>query len=132
MDNPTRRILQPIRGYAQTAAFAHSIVGVFDDKSSTDVVCEGYAKAMKYLLDGYDIPCMVVKGTAKGSPGSEYEPHGWILAYINGRWRHIDPAFDGTLSYGSQIREDYFQLTDEEIQKDHRWDRSRYPKAVRD
>lgn len=105
---------------------AYSIVGPLLHMKG---VCEGYAKAMKYLLDGYEIPCMVVKGMAKGSPGSPYEPHGWVLAYINGRWRHIDPTFDCTLSYGPQIREDYFQLTDEEIQKDHQWDRSRYPKA---
>jgi transglutaminase/protease-like cytokinesis protein 3 len=75
---------------------------------------------------------MVVKGTAKGSPEGVFEPHGWIFAYINGRWRHIDPTFDCTLSYGKKIRKDYFQLTDDEIQKDHCWDRQRYPKAVRD
>ena len=115
--------------YKETGKEAHSIVGPLLDM---EAVCEGYAKAMKYLLDGYGIPCMVVKGTAKGSSESAFEPHGWILAYINGRWRHIDPTFDCTLSYGKQIREDYFQLTDDEIQKDHCWDRQRYPKAVRD
>ena len=113
--------------YEETGREAHSIVGPLLHMKG---VCEGYAKAMKYLLDGYDIPCMVVRGTAKGSPDGKYEPHGWILAYINGRWRHIDPTFDCTLSHGPQIRADYFQLTDEQIQKDHQWDRSRYPRAL--
>lgn len=90
---------------------------------------ENCAKEMKDILDGYEIPCIVVEGFAKNQENGLEEPHAWVLAYINARWRHIDPVFDGRISSSMYIREDYFQLTDTQIAKDHRWDREKYPQA---
>lgn len=112
--------------YRENGKTAHSIVGPM---LQMEGVCEGYAKAMKYILDGYEIPCIVVEGYAKSAPDQPEEPHAWVLAYINAHWRHIDPTFDSTISSKMFIREDYFQLTDVQITKDHRWDTSRYPSA---
>ena len=112
--------------YKEIGKESHSIIGPM---LSMEAVCEGYAKAMKYILDGYEIPCIVVEGVAKNGKDNLEEPHAWVLAYINARWRHIDPTFDCTISNQMCIREDYFQLTDEQMEKDHRWDMEKYPCA---
>ena len=59
------------------------LVNVFDGDSSTDVVCEGYAKAFKLLCDRTsfysDIDCSIVGGEMDG------EPHMWnIVSMPNG------------------------------------------------
>lgn len=88
-------------------------------------VCDGYAKAMKYLLDGLNIESMIIVGKAKG------ENHAWNLVNINGEYYHIDPTWDDpVMGDGSQIlRYNYFNLTDDEISKSHSWDRTKYPVA---
>ncbi len=57
------------------------VIHVFDKDSSTNVVCEGYAKAFQYLcdLDG-GLTCYSVSGTMSGGTGSG--PHMWnIVTY---------------------------------------------------
>ena len=49
------------------------LINVFDGDSSTNVVCEGYAKAFKYLCDlaGIDgVECRLVTGTMTGGTGA--------------------------------------------------------------
>ena len=57
---------------------ASQIIWVFDGNASTSVVCEGYAKAFKYLCDETDfsgqIDCILVTGTLGGST-----PHMWNI-----------------------------------------------------
>lgn len=58
------------------------IANVFDNDPATNVVCQGYAKAFKYLCDlsdfSNDISCCLVHGTTTGS-------HMWNLIRINGQ-----------------------------------------------
>lgn len=58
------------------------LIWVFDGDSSTEVVCEGYAKAFKYLCDlsywNNDVVCNIATGTM----GSER--HMWNIVSING------------------------------------------------
>ena len=58
------------------------LVSVFDNDPATNVVCEGYAKAFKYLCDlssfSNDIGCYLVTGTTTG-------PHMWNLVRVNGQ-----------------------------------------------
>ena len=65
---------------------------VFDEDESTNVVCEGYAKAFKLLCDLSDFQdetliCNIVMGPASGSAGgSSYgEDHMWNVVTINGK-----------------------------------------------
>ena len=57
------------------------MIWVFDEDPETNVVCEGYAKAFKYLCDqtefSGDISCITVTGTMTGGTGEG--PHMWNI-----------------------------------------------------
>lgn len=63
-------------------------------------VCEGYAKAFKYLLDYLDIPCILVSGTSVGDDGSE-EAHMWNYVKVNDIWYAVDVTFDDPIIEGN-------------------------------
>lgn len=98
------------RNNPETAAFAHSIVGVFDDKSSTDVVCEGYAKAFHLLASYAGLESIYAIGMS-GS-GFNMGGHAWNLVKINGNWYNVDLTWNDTESADDDgYRYDYFNLT---------------------
>ena len=57
------------------------MIWVFDEDPSTNVVCEGYSKAFKYLCDqsdfSGDVSCITVTGTMSGGTGEG--PHMWNI-----------------------------------------------------
>ena len=81
-------------------------------------VCEGIAKAFKYLSDQLGLQSIVVFG-ASNEQGNE-GGHAWNLVRINGAFYHIDTTFDTTIST-SCIRYDYFNLSDADIRSSHHW-----------
>jgi transglutaminase/protease-like cytokinesis protein 3 len=86
-------------------------------------VCEGYSYAMKLLLNAVNIECKVITGSANG-------PHAWNLVKLGGSYYHVDVTFDDPVVNGGTmnvLRHDYFNLTDDEIKKDHTWDTTKYP-----
>ena len=98
---------------------AHSIVGAFLDRKA---VCEGIAKAFKLLCNECEIKCIVVLGKAdpKGAFGDDTY-HAWNLVKIGGESYFVDPTWDNMYDKGFEhISYDYFNLTTEEILKDHR------------
>lgn len=56
-------------------------------------VCEGYAKAFKYLMDAIDVPCVIVAGEGTNSDGNT-ENHAWNYVQLNGIWYAIDCTWD--------------------------------------
>ena len=60
---------------------------------SGNVVCEGYAKSFKYLLDKLDIPCILVSGEAINSEDKR-ENHMWNYVKINEIWYAVDVTWD--------------------------------------
>ncbi len=67
------------------------------------VVCEGYAKTFKYLMDKINIPCIIVAGTAMNSEG-ESENHMWNYIELNGTWYSIDVTWDDPiLIYSAEL-----------------------------
>ena len=69
------------------------------------VVCEGYAKLFKYLLDKEQIPCILVTGNALNSIG-EYESHMWNYVKINDTWYAFDVTWDDPiLTNGGELPE---------------------------
>ena len=64
---------------------SHNIYGTFIDR---EVVCEGYAKGFKYIMDGLDIPCILVKGIGENSSG-DTEKHMWNYVNLDGDWYAI-------------------------------------------
>ncbi len=68
------------------------IINVFDGDTSTNAVCEGYAKAFKYLCDLSQfegkVYCYTVNGTMDGGTGAG--AHTWNLIYMNGKTYLVD------------------------------------------
>lgn len=76
-------------------------------------VCEGYARAFKYLCDKVGIPCELVNGYADVE-------HMWNLVRINGDWYQVDLTWDDPKNHdGDYISYTYFNITTNEILKDH-------------
>jgi len=75
---------------------AWQLIWAFDEDASTDVVCEGYAKAFQYLCDlsafNGDVQSHIVEGTAYDRSGSG--GHMWnIVTMEDGRNYHVDITF---------------------------------------
>lgn len=95
--------------YESSRANIHNIYGSLVEKKA---VCEGYAKAFKYILDSLDIPCILVCGMATNS-NSQTENHMWNYVQLNGIWYGVDVTWDDPIIIGgnsnsSTIRHTYF------------------------
>lgn len=86
-------------------------------------VCEGYTLLAQKMFTLAGIKSILVEGTAGG------QNHAWNMVYINGSWYHVDLTWDDPISSRDILRYDYFNLTDNQISKDHSWDTSKYPSA---
>lgn len=75
----------------------YNLYGAIVNKLS---VCEGYAKAFKYLMDSLDIPCVIVTGKATNSEGNT-ENHAWNYVQLDGIWYAIDCTWDDPIIVGS-------------------------------
>lgn len=70
------------------------LIWVFDKNSSTDVVCEGYAKAFKYLCDlstfnNKNISCLLVSGETRRTTETEAEGHMWNIVDFGNNMRYL-------------------------------------------
>jgi hypothetical protein len=99
---------------------AHSIVGALLDNKA---VCEGIAKTFKFLCDEFGIKCMIVYGKAdKDGDFSKEDHHSWNLVQIRQEPYHVDVTWDNrydTHLHHHHISYDYFNVTTDEIMKDH-------------
>ena len=75
----------------------YNLYGALIEKSA---VCEGYAEALKYILDEVDIPCVLVSGTATNSEGKT-ERHEWNYVQLYGKWYAIDSTWDDPVIKGT-------------------------------
>lgn len=86
----------------------HNIYGSLVEKT---VVCEGYAKAFKYILDSLNVECILVSGDATNSSG-ETESHMWNYIKLGGNWYGVDVTWDDPIIIGGLskniIRHNYF------------------------
>ncbi len=91
--------------------YAHSAYGAL---VVGQAVCEGYARAFRYLLFRADITCMAVTGNAGG-------PHAWTAVKIGGDWYYTDPTWDDPTGRpdDAPIRYAYFNLTRAQMDEDH-------------
>lgn len=81
----------------------YNIYGTLIDKRA---VCEGYARAFKYILDDLEIPTIIACGLAKNSAGVT-ETHAWNYVQLeNGQWYAIDVTWDDPVIIGSGIISD--------------------------
>jgi len=82
--------------------------------------CEGYSKAMKYLLEEAGVECYVMCGESQNS-GGESQSHMWNVVKISGDYYHLDATWnDPVTQEGSPVqRYNYFNLTDAELSLTH-------------
>ena len=88
-------------------------------------VCEGYAKAFKYLLDEMNIENILILGESKG------EKHAWNLINIEEEYYHVDVTWNDPITKDNTdiISYNYLNVTDMDLIKTHKWDKDLYPKA---
>lgn len=64
-------------------------------------VCEGYAKAFKYILDKMDIPCVIVCGNGIADDGHS-EFHAWNYVQMDDeKWYAVDCTWDDPIVIGN-------------------------------
>lgn len=98
----------------------YNIYGALINKRS---VCEGYAKAFKYLMDSIDIPCVLVAGKGTNSQGNT-ESHAWNYVQLEENWYALDCTWDdpiiiggGKLNNSSKYK--YFLKGEKEFNETH-------------
>ncbi len=60
-------------------------------------LCEGYARAIKAVLDKMGIPCVLVQGGYQSKEGS-LEPHMWNYVQVGDEWYGLDATMDDPIS----------------------------------
>ncbi len=96
--------------YDKNAKDNQNILSVFVHGKS---VCQGYAKAIQYLLNAKKIQCCMVTGRTYDGTG-----HAWNLVNIDGEYYYLD----ATWGEGSDIRDvnyDFLNVSDVEMASTH-------------
>ncbi len=70
-----------------------NIYNIYGALINKECVCEGYARAYKYILDELNIPCILVIGTATNGEGNT-ENHAWNYVKLNNSWYAVDTTWD--------------------------------------
>lgn len=112
--------------YDKTAENNQNISSVFLQGKS---VCQGYAKAMQYMLQKANMQCLLVTGFTNS------ERHAWDLVKVNNAYYYLDPTW-GDASYACSSSEgggngygfpsinyDYFLVTTDEITRTHSFEK---------
>lgn len=86
-------------------------------------VCEGYAKALQYLLSSAGIENIIVTGTATNNNG-ETENHAWNYVKIGSAWYALDVTWDDPIIIGGgkindKIRYQYFLKGSRTMDENH-------------
>ncbi len=82
--------------------------------------CEGYAKAVKYLLDEEGIDNYLAVGTTEGETPAVRTGHAWNIVKINKGYYHLDATWDDPEGDNEEIASyAYFNITDDDISKTH-------------
>ncbi len=64
--------------------------GSFVDSVGSGIVCEGYSKAAKILLNRMGVPCCLIRGSVTGSDLG----HMWNAVSVDGSWYLMDVTWD--------------------------------------
>ncbi len=94
-----------------------SIYGVFLDGKA---VCEGYARALQYLLQKCGVECAEAAGNIIKDTGELGGGHAWNIIKIDGDYYYIDTTWDDSSNTVQTVKSndlgfDYFCITEEEL-----------------
>ena len=86
-------------------------------------VCEGYARAFKYILEDMGVPCILRVGTGTNAKG-QTERHAWNYVQFGGKWYAVDVTWDDPVVMGNgRVSESektkYFMKTGAEFNSAH-------------
>lgn len=86
-------------------------------------VCEGYAKAIQYLLNEIGIENTIVIGTGTNSK-NQTESHAWNYVKLEGNWYAVDVTWDDPIITGggkltSKARYEYFLKGSNKMNQNH-------------
>lgn len=95
--------------------YSHEIIGPLGQGVG---VCEGIAKTVKILCDALGIWCIIAISDSNPDKKIKYR-HAWNIVRIDGVFHHLDATFDNSLGQGELVRYDYFNLSDQQIFRDH-------------
>lgn len=89
-------------------------------------VCQGYALVAHQMLEKLGIETQYITGYVNGN-----ELHAWNLVKVDGQWYHLDTTWnDPTPNREGVFTYNYFLVNDQQLAKDHVWERNDYPKAT--
>jgi len=88
--------------------YLRTICGVFIDGK---VVCEGYARAMQYLLQKCGVECAEVSGRCYGDNGELRGGHSWNLIKADGDYYYLDATHDDPSKTDQTVKDSYYQLS---------------------
>lgn len=96
----------------------------YDGLATGSTVCQGYSLLAYKMLKQSGVENRIVEGQAGG------QLHAWNLVLLDGSWYHLDTTWDDpTPNQPGKVSYNYYLLTDQEIAKDHTWQK-KYPAAV--
>ncbi|HDX9639256.1 TPA: transglutaminase domain-containing protein [Bacillus mobilis] len=97
----------------------------YEALANRSAVCQGYTLLTYELLKEAGIQNHIVTGTGNG------QAHAWNIVNIENKWYHLDTTFDDPVpDKAGRVTYSYFNISDEQLSKDHEWDRSKYPAAT--
>lgn len=92
----------------------YGVFGLGTGDNTGNAVCEGYARALKAILDRLGVPAILVRGIYMndGKP----EEHMWVYVQLeDGQWYGVDPTFDNTDDKGGSISNEYLIVNDRDM-----------------
>ena len=97
--------------------YLRTICGVFLNGKA---VCEGYARAMQYLLQKCGIECAEAVGYIRKETGEQGEAHAWNILKIDGDYYYLDTTWDDSSNTIQSVKStdlgfDYFCITTDEL-----------------
>lgn len=95
-------------------------------------VCQGYAVAMNMLLEEAGIESIIITGEVFDYNTSKYDGHAWNLVKLDDEYYHLDSTWDDPVgsNENDRIIYSYFNLNDNQMKNDHKWDENKYPRCI--
>ncbi|WP_284680425.1 stalk domain-containing protein [Aceticella autotrophica] len=94
-------------------------------------VCQGYTAAFNLLAKMSGIDSIGVSGTSTNALSSG--PHSWNMIKVNGKIYYIDVTWDDPIpDQGDKVAYDYFNVTEQQIEKDHSWNKTKFSEKYLD
>lgn len=99
--------------YDEEAAYRYTAYGALAEGKA---VCEGYTRAFQLMLSELGIESCTITGSSDGKTID----HMWNAVKLDDEWYQVDLTWDDNGDYDSDISYSYFNITQEQMQKDHK------------